>query len=82
MDNSKELEKAYKLIGKIKCTGMEPNGDGSYQVFFDYDEKFKQEYKRLFKLTRFSKKHFEKTLAEAIENFRNHIEQEKKTKEE
>ena len=55
---------------------MEPNGDGSYQVFFDYDEKFKQEYKRLFKLTRFSKKHFEKTLAEAIENFRNHVEQE------
>lgn len=63
------VEDATKLIGQIKVVEIEDLEDGSCRVIFDYDEKFKNEYKRLFALKRWSKKHFERQLDNAIANF-------------
>ena len=58
-----------RLVGIITCSDIQDNEDGSCKVTFDYDEKFKEEYKKIFNLKRFSKKHFEKTLDEAIKRY-------------
>ena len=71
------LEKAHNLIGKIKCSDLIEQPDGSWKVTFDYDEKFKTEYKRLFGLKRWSKRHFEKMLDDAIKNFAKQVETDK-----
>ena len=71
------LEDAYKLIGQIRCVSAEDMNDGTMKVVFDYDEKFKNEYKRLFGLKRFSKKHFESQLEKAIKHFAEQVETDK-----
>ena len=62
-------EQTYRLIGQIKCVSAEDLGDGTMKVVFDYDQKFKDEYKQIFHLKKFSKKHFEQQLEKAIEHF-------------
>lgn len=66
---SNEYDDAMKLIGKIKCTDAIDLGDGTMKVTFDYDEDFKNEYKKIFNLKKFSKKHFEDQLSKAIDHF-------------
>lgn len=63
------IDDATKLIGKIKVVDIVDMKDGSCKVTFDYDQKFKDEYKRIFGLKRWSKKHFEQNLDKAITNF-------------
>lgn len=67
-------QEAYNIIGQIRCVSAEDMGDGTMKVVFDYDKKFKDEYKRLFNLKRFSKKHFEQQLEQAIKHFAEKIE--------
>lgn len=74
---SNTVDDAMKLIGKIKCTEAIDLGDGTMKITFDYDQKFKDEYKRLFGLKRFSKKHFEFQLEKAIKNFAEQVEKDK-----
>lgn len=74
---STNLEDAYKLIGTIKCISAEDMNDGTMKVVFDYDQKFKDEYKRIFKLKRFSKKHFENLLEQAIKHFAEQVKADK-----
>ena len=69
---------ADKLIGTITCVSTEDQPDGSCVLTFEYTQEFKDEYKKLYNLKRFSKKHFEKTLNEALINFANKVEQDKK----
>ena len=69
-------EEAQKFIGSITCTDMEEQPDGTWKVTFDYDKKFKDEYKKIFKLKRWSKKHFEKQLDIAIKNLAKDMETE------
>ncbi len=63
------MNESEKVIGVITCSDIQENEDGSCKVIFDYDQKFKEEYKKMFNLKRFSKKHFEKTLDEAIKRY-------------
>ncbi len=72
------IEKANNLIGLIRCSELVEQPDGSWKVTFDYDEKFKSEYKRLFGLKKWSIKHFEKKLDEAIKNFTKQVEADRK----
>lgn len=65
------------MIGKIRCVSAEDMGDGTMKVVFDYDEDFKKEYKRLFNLKRFSKKHFEAELEKAIDHFAKQVKADK-----
>jgi len=55
-----------KIIGHITCTDVVDQPDGSAICVFSYDKQFKEKYKQAFNLKRFSKRHFEKTLDEAI----------------
>ena len=66
---SSPLEEAERLIGQIRVVDIEEMEDGSCKIIFDYDKKFKDEYKRIFNLKRFSKKHFGQQLDKAIANF-------------
>jgi hypothetical protein len=69
-------EEATNLIGEIKVVDMEEQPDGSWKVIFEYDKKFKDEYKRLFNLKRFSKKHFQENLDKAVDHFKKTVESE------
>lgn len=71
------IDETMNLIGHIKCVSAEDAGDGTMKVVFDYDKKFIKEYKRLFNLKRFSKKHFEEQLSKAIEYFAKQVETDK-----
>lgn len=55
-----------KIIGNITCQDLVQQSDGSWKAIFTCSEEFKQEYKKIFNLKRWSKKHFEKKLDEAI----------------
>ena len=69
-------EDETKLVGQITVSDIQEQPDGSLKVIFDYDENFKKEYKRLFGLKKFSKKHFQKTLDKAIQNMASEVETE------
>jgi len=71
------FEDAYKLIGQIRCVSAEDMDDGTMKVVFDYDEKFKREYKRIFNLKRWSKRHFEEQLEKAIKHFADQVKTDK-----
>lgn len=71
------IDDVTKLIGQITVSDIEDLEDGSCRVIFDYDEKFKKEYKRLFGLKRWSKRHFEQQLEKAIEAFTEQVKTDK-----
>ncbi len=66
MSSKEEVE---KLIGQITVSDIQDMEDGSCKITFDYDQKFKKEYKRIFGLKRWSKRHFEQQLDKAIAAF-------------
>ncbi len=70
-------QEATQLIGKIKVVDIQDMEDGTCKIIFDYDQKFKNEYKRLFGLNRFSKKHFRQQLDIAIANFAQQVKTDK-----
>lgn len=70
-------EDVIKLIGQITVSEIEDLEDGSCRVVFDYDEKFKREYKRIFNLKRWSKRHFEEQLEKAIKHFADQVKTDK-----
>ena len=71
------FDQSLKFLGNIKCVSVEEQPDGTCLLVFDYDESFKNEYKNLFNLKRFSKKHFEKTLSEAMMKWAERVESER-----
>lgn len=67
-----------KLIGRIICEDMIEQDNGDWKVTFKYDKKFKEEYKKIFNLKKWSKKHFEQKLDEAIKYMSLKIQEDKK----
>lgn len=64
-----DVEEVTKLIGQIKVSDIQDMDNGTCKITFDYDKKFKEEYKRIFGLKKWSRKHFEQQLDKAIANF-------------
>ena len=60
-----------KFIGNLKCVDVQDLENGECKVVLEYDHAFKEAYKALYGLKRFSKKHFERTLSQAIDNYVN-----------
>lgn len=58
----------YTFNGKIKVIDIIELSDGSAKVTFEADEEFKKEFKKYFKLKRWSQKKFSIFLDEAIKH--------------
>ena len=56
------------FIGRIKVKEIKDNANGTATVIFDVDRKFKNEFKKMFNLKRWSTKFFNSMLDEAIKN--------------
>jgi len=67
-----------KIIGNIVCEDIVQQENGDWNVIFKYDKKFKETYKKMFNLKKWSKKHFEKKLDEAIRSMTRQIQEDKK----
>lgn len=70
-----------KILGRMKVKEVRDNPDGTATIIFDVDKQFKEEFKKTFKLKRWSNKFFNSLLEQAIKNMEKlHNESSKKTK--
>lgn len=55
-----------KIFTSLKVVDVEDQSDGSAKVIFDLPEGFKKEYKQVFGLKKWSDKHFERFVLDAL----------------
>ena len=55
-----------KIFTSLKVADIEEQNDGSAKVTFDLPERFKKEYKQAFGLKKWSDKHFERFVLDAL----------------
>ena len=61
-----QLDKLSKFFTNLKVLEVKDQSDGSAKVTFDLPEGFKKEYKQAFGLKKWSDKHFERFVLDAL----------------
>ena len=61
-----QLDKLSKFFTSLKVIEVKDQSDGSAKVTFDLPEGFKKEYKQAFGLKKWSDKHFERFVLDAL----------------
>ena len=71
----KQLEKLEKFnqLPPLKVTDVKDQQDGTARVSFDLSKDFRKQYKEVFGLKKWSDKHFENTITQALYEYVNKV---------
>ena len=70
-----QLDKLQKFnqLPPLKVADVQDQQDGTARVSFDLSKDFRKQYKEVFGLKKWSDKHFEKTIAQALYEYVNKV---------